>query len=202
MQIQTVTLEGPRVRLEPLALEHAGRLTEFGLDPAMWQYRADMVTNPEEMRRYIQTVLDRQAAGTELGFVTVEKGAGRIVGSTRFMDIDARNRSVEIGGTFIDPKWQRTFVNTEAKYLMLRHAFETWGCVRVYLKTDSLNDRSRQAILRLGAKPEGTLRNHMIMPGGRLRHSLYFSIIDSEWPEAKANLEAKLASRDPAAAAR
>lgn len=202
MLIQSATLEGRRVRLEPITLEHADQLSEFGLNPALWQYRADLVTNHEEMRQYIRTVLERQAAGTEVGFVTVEKSSGRIVGSTRFMDIDARNRGLEIGGTFIDPKWQRTFVNTEAKYLMLRHAFETWGCVRVCLKTDSLNDRSHQAILRLGAKPEGALRNHMIMPGGRLRHSLYFSIIDTEWPEAKAKLEAKLAARDPATAAR
>lgn len=192
MQIQPVTLEGARVRLEPLALEHAGALAQFGLDPALWQYRPDTVATRDGMRKYVETILDRQAAGTEVGFATVEKQSGLVVGSTRYMDIDVKNRSLEIGGTFIDPRWQRTYVNTEAKYLMLRHAFETWGCVRVCLKTDSLNERSRDAILRLGAQPEGMLRNHMIMPGGRLRHSLYFSMIDSEWPAAKARLEEKL----------
>lgn len=192
MQIQPVTLEGARVRLEPLALKHADALAEFGLDRALWEYRPDLVSTRDGMRKYVETILDRQAAGTEVGFATIEKESGAVAGSTRFMDIDARNRSVEIGGTFIDPRWQRTYVNTEAKYLMLRHAFEAWGCVRVCLKTDSLNDRSHQAILRLGAKPEGMLRNHMIMPGGRLRHSLYFSIIDSEWAAVKARLEGKL----------
>lgn len=192
MQIQPLTLEGSRVRLEPLTLGHVGALTQFGLNPNLWQYRPDMVSTREGMRKYVETILERQAAGTEVGFVTIEKQSGAIAGSTRFMDIDARNHSVEIGGTFIDPRWQRTYVNTEAKYLMLRHAFEAWGCVRVCLKTDSLNDRSHQAILRLGAKAEGMLRNHMIMPGGRLRHSLYFSIIDSEWPMVKARLEEKL----------
>lgn len=192
MQVQPVTLEGARVRLEPLALEHAGALAQFGLDPALWQYRPDTVATRDGMRKYVETILDRQAAGTEVGFATVEKQSGLVVGSTRYMDIDVKNRSLEIGGTFIDPRWQRTYVNTEAKYLMLRHAFETWGCVRVCLKTDSLNERSRDAILRLGAQPEGMLRNHMIMPGGRLRHSLYFSMIDSEWPAAKARLEEKL----------
>lgn len=192
MQIQPVTLEGARVRLEPLALEHAGALAQFGLDPALWQYRPDTVATRDGMRKYVETILDRQAAGTEVGFATVERQSGLVVGSTRYMDIDVKNRSLEIGGTFIDPRWQRTYVNTEAKYLMLRHAFETWGCVRVCLKTDSLNERSRDAILRLGAQPEGMLRNHMIMPGGRLRHSLYFSMIDSEWPAAKARLEEKL----------
>ncbi|MGH9353031.1 MAG: GNAT family N-acetyltransferase [Terriglobia bacterium] len=195
MLIKPVTLEGPRVRLEPLMLDHVDALAAFGLNPGLWQYRADVVGSRDEMRSYVQTILDRQAVGTEVGFATIECSAGRVAGSTRFMDIDVKNRSLEIGGTFIDPQWQRTFVNTEAKYMMLRHAFETWGCVRVYLKTDSLNDRSRQAILRLGAKEEGTLRNHMIMPGGRLRHSVYFSIIDSEWPAVKARLEAKLGGK-------
>lgn len=200
MIIQPTTLEGPRVRLEPLTPDYADALAEFGLNPGLWRYRTEVVQTRDEMRGYIQNILDRQAAGTEVGFVTIERNSGRVAGSTRFMDIDVRNRSLEIGGTFIDPRWQRTFVNTEAKYLMLRHAFETWGCVRVCLKTDSLNDRSRQAILRLGAKEEGLFRNHMIMPGGRLRHSIYFSIIDSEWPAVKARLEAKLDGRNVSSA--
>lgn len=200
MIIQPVTLEGPRVRLEPLTLDHVDALAEFGLNPDLWRYRTEVVQTRDEMRSYVLNILDRQAAGTEVGFVTIERSSGRVAGSTRFMDIDVRNRGLEIGGTFIDPRWQRTFVNTEAKYLMLRQAFETWGCVRVCLKTDSLNDRSHQAILRLGAKEEGLFRNHMIMPGGRLRHSIYFSIIDSEWPAVKARLEAKLDGRNGSSA--
>lgn len=200
MIIQPITLEGLRVRLEPLKLDHVDALAEFGLNPDLWRYRTELVQTRDEMRSYVQNVLDRQAAGTEVGFVIIERNSGRVAGSTRFMDIDVRNRGLEIGGTFIDPHWQRTFVNTEAKYLMLRHAFETWGCVRVCLKTDSLNDRSYQAILRLGAKEEGLFRNHMIMPGGRLRHSIYFSIIDSEWPAVKARLEAKLDGRNVSSA--
>lgn len=200
MIIQPITIEGPRVRLEPLTLDHVDALAEFGLNPDLWRYRTEVVQTRDEMRSYVQNILDRQAAGAEVGFVTIERNSGRVAGSTRFMDIDVRNRGLEIGGTFIDPRWQRTFVNTEAKYLMLRHAFETWDCVRVCLKTDSLNHRSHQAILRLGAKEEGIFRNHMIMPGGRLRHSIYFSIIDSEWPAVKARLEAKLNGRNESSA--
>ena len=125
-------------------------------------------------------------------FATVERNSKKIVGSTRFMNIDAMNRHVEIGSTWIAPPWQRTAVNTEAKYLMLRHAFETWKCMRVEFKTDLMNERSRRAILRLGAKEEGTFRKHMVTWSGRIRDSVYFSIIDTEWPEVKARLEAKL----------
>ena len=119
--------------------------------------------------------------------------SGRAIGSTRFAAIDVENRRVEIGYTWIAPAWQRTPVNTEAKYLMFRHAFETLGCVRVELKTDSLNERSRNAIARVGATQEGIFRNHMVTHSGRLRHSVYFSIIDADWPAVKVTLEAKLA---------
>jgi RimJ/RimL family protein N-acetyltransferase len=123
----------------------------------------------------------------------VERSSGRVIGSTRFMNIDRVNRRVEIGSTWIAPAWQRTAVNTEAKYLMLKHAFEVWGCVRVELKTDALNQQSRDAILRLGAKEEGTLRKHLLTWTGRIRDSVYFSILDTEWPEVKARLDKKLA---------
>lgn len=192
MLIEPVVFEGPRVRVEPLTLRHLEGLTDFCLDDALWRYRTDWVHTRDEMRVYIEKVLDKQSRGEELPFAVIEKASNRVCASTRFMSIDITNRGVEIGGTFVDPRWQRTFVNTEVKYLMLRHAFETWGCVRVFLKTDSLNEQSRRAILRLGAKEEGTLRNHMIMPDGRLRHSIYFSILDSEWPSVKANLDFKL----------
>jgi RimJ/RimL family protein N-acetyltransferase len=133
-----------------------------------------------------------QAAGTALPFATVHLDSGQVVGSTRFMNIDQANRRVEIGATWIAAPWRRTAVNTEAKYLMLRHAFGTWKCLGVELKTDSMNQRSRQAILRLGAKEEGTLRKHMLTWNGRQRDSVYFSILDTEWPGVKADLERKL----------
>jgi N-acetyltransferase len=130
-----------------------------------------------------------------VAFATVERASGKVIGSTRFMNIDRANRRVEIGSTWIIPAWQLTTVNTEAKFLMLRHAFEEWRCIRVELKTDALNQKSRKAILRIGAKEEGTLRKHVITWTGRARDSVYFSILDSEWPEVKARLEQKLLSR-------
>jgi RimJ/RimL family protein N-acetyltransferase len=144
------------------------------------------------MRAYIEEALDGQARGLCLPFATVEKSAGRVVGSTRYGNIDLENRHVEIGWTWITRDWQRTFVNTEAKYLMLGYAFEKLDCRRVEFKTDSLNERSRNAILRLGAKEEGTFRNHMVTSSGRMRHSVYYSIIDSEWPDIRSNLEKRL----------
>ena len=193
MNIEPITLEGTHVRLEPLSLAHHGALTEVGLDETIWRWSPTPMRTPEEMRAYIEDALAGQARGTVLPFVTIEKSGGSIIGSTRYANIDALHRHLEIGWTWITPPWQRTAVNTEAKYLMLRHAFESLGCIRVELKTDSLNERSRNAILRLGAKEEGTFRNHMITSTGRRRHSVFFSIIDSEWPKVKANLEEKLA---------
>ena len=125
-------------------------------------------------------------------WVTVSRELDAAVGATSYLNIDQRNRKLEIGGTWIALQWQRTASNTEAKYLQLRHAFETLGCVRVEFKTDSLNERSRAALLRIGAVEEGTMRNHIIMPDGRFRHSVYFSVIDSEWPSVKSRLERML----------
>lgn len=196
MDLTPTTLEGRSVRLEPLSLAHLEALCAVGLDERIWKLNPRQpVQAPADMRRYIEFALQQQATGTALPFATIHTGAGHAVGSTRFADIDRDNRRLEIGYTWIAPPWQRTVVNTEAKYLMLRHAFETLGCVRVELKTDALNERSRNAILRLGATQEGIFRNHMVTWSGRLRHSVYFSIIDSEWPAVKANLEAKLAGR-------
>ena len=192
MDIRPLILEGQNVRLEPLTLKHHTRLCEIGLDEEIWRWSPQQVRTPEEMRDYIETALVWQAEGSALPFATVEKGSGLVVGSTRYANIDTFNRHLEIGWTWIGRPWQRTFVNTEAKYLMLRHAFETLKCLRVEFKTDSLNERSRNAILRLGAKEEGTFRNHRITSTGRIRHSVYFSIIDSEWPQVKAGLEEKL----------
>lgn len=192
MHISPVTLEGRHVRLEPLTLAHAAALCEVGLDEDLWRWTTTRISTPEEMRAYIETALAEQSRGAALPFATVHLSTGRAVGSTRFGSIDTANRRLEIGWTWIGRNWQRTPVNTEAKYLMLRHAFETLAAVRVEFKTDSLNERSRRAILRVGATEEGTLRNHMITHTGRLRHSVYFSVIDSEWPQVKSSLEEKL----------
>ena len=180
------------MRLEPLRLEHHAALCAVGLDEDLWRWTPYAVRTPEEMRAYIETALKDQAAGTAIPFATIERVSGCVVGSTRFGNIDPANRRLEIGWTWIGKEWQRTAINTEAKYLMLQLAFEVFGCLRVELKTDSLNERSRRAILRLGAEEEGTLRNHMVTSSGRIRHTVYFSIIESEWPMVKANLLEKL----------
>jgi RimJ/RimL family protein N-acetyltransferase len=192
MVVEPLTLEGQHIRLEPLSLEHHAQLCEVGLDDELWRWIPQAVRTPEEMRAYIATALAWQAAGTALPFATIERATGRAIGSTRFANIDRANRHVEIGWTWLARKSQRTAANTEAKYLMLRHAFETWGCLRVEFKTDSLNERSRAALLRIGAKEEGTFRNHVLTWTGRIRHSVYYSIIDPEWPEVRADLEKKL----------
>ena len=192
MNPQPITLEGRHVRLEPLAQTHHAALCAVGLDPELWELIPYRVATPEDMAAYIQTALDAQAAGTALPFATVDIASGRVVGSTRYMNIDVAHRRVEIGATWIAAPWRRTAVNTEAKYLMLRHAFETLGCIRVELKTDALNQRSRNAIRRIGATEEGILRQHVITWSGRFRDSVYFSILDSEWPRVKRDLEQKL----------
>ncbi len=180
------------MRLEPLTEAHHAAFCKVGLDPDLWQWIPYRATTPDEMLDYIQNALRDQAAGTALPFATVERATGQAIGSTRYMNIDQANRRVEIGSTWIAKPWQRSAINSEAKYLMLCHAFERQGCVRVELKTDALNQKSRNAILRIGAKEEGTLRRHIVTWTGRIRDSVYFSILDSEWPAVKLALEAKL----------
>jgi N-acetyltransferase len=192
MDIQPITLEGLMVRLEPLSLSHHAALCETGLDFDLWRWGQQNIRTPQDMRVYIEQALGEQARGTSLPFATIDRASGKAIGSTRYLNIDAANLRVEIGATWLAKRWHHTGTNTEAKYLMLRHAFEKLGCMRVELKTDSLNQRSRDAILRLGAKEEGLLRNHMLTWSGRVRHTVYYSIIDSEWPEVKARLERKL----------
>lgn len=196
MLIEPVILEGTRVRLEPLSRNHVDALSEVGLDGNLWRWFVAPVSTWDDMRNYIETALREQAAGLSLPFATLEGKSGKPIGSTRYLNIDRAHRRVEIGSTWIARDWQRTAVNTEAKYLMLQHAFEKWGCIRVEFKTDSLNVPSRNAILRLGAKEEGIFRNHMITSSGRFRHSVYYSIVDSEWPAVKARLEEKLSRHD------
>jgi N-acetyltransferase len=195
MHAEPVTLEGKHVRLEPLSLDHLDPLTAVGLDPELWKFTTVNIRNRDEMRAYIEEALQLSAAGSVIAFATREKKSNTIVGSTRLADIQTHHRTMEIGWTWIARSHQRTAVNTEAKYLMLRHAFEEMKARRVMLKTDETNLKSRAAIARIGAKQEGILRNHMLVWGGRNRNSVIFSIIAEEWPEVKRNLEAKLAQR-------
>jgi RimJ/RimL family protein N-acetyltransferase len=192
MQINPTTLEGQFIRLEPLSMAHHAGLCEVGLDEALWRWTTNLIRTPEDMQHHIEEALAAQAAGTAVPFATVEMATDRIIGSTRFGNIDPANRRVEIGWTWLGLNWQRTAANTEAKLLMLRHAFETWSCHRVEFKTDSLNETSRRALLRIGAKEEGVLRNHMVTYSGRLRHSVYFSIIDTEWSGVEAGLISRM----------
>ena len=141
------------------------------------------------MRGWVQDILSRAEKGTDLPFAAVHLESGRAAGAMRYMNIMPNDRGLEIGGTWYGAEFQRTVVNTECKYLLLRHAFESLGCIRVQLKTDLRNERSQKAIERIGAIREGILRNHMILPDGHIRHSVFYSILDSEWPEVKKRLE-------------
>lgn len=192
MKVEPVVLEGEFVRLEPVGIEHVDALWAAGSDEALWGLIPTNVASRGDMRRYVMAALADRELGVAMPFATIARGSGDIVGSTRFCSIDTANRRAEIGWTWITPKWQRTAINTEAKLLMLTYAFETWKCIRVELKTDALNERSRNAILRIGAKQEGIFRKHMITETGRFRDSVYFSIIDTEWDDVKQGLVEKL----------
>ena len=193
MNIHPIILEGTRVRLEPLTQAHHAQLCEVGLDDELWKLTTTIIRTPDDMKRYIDAAAKDFSDGKALPFAIIEKSSNKAVGSTRFGNIERTHRRVEIGWTWIGRQWQRTSVNTEAKYLLLSHAFDTLGCMRVEFKTDSTNSRSRNALMRIGAKEEGVFRNHMVVPGGRIRDSVYFSIIDSEWKEVKRELEKKMA---------
>ncbi len=193
MIIQPTVLSGPRVLLEPVEEKHVPGLTEAGRDPSLWTHiPVKRPANDREMAWFLRSLQAVARLPRELPFATCLREDGRVVGTTSFLDIDPVNRSIEIGRTWIVPTYQRTFVNTEAKLLMLREAFETFGAVRVFLKTHAENARSRTAIERLGARFEGVLRKHMLLPDGSWRDTAYFSIIDDEWQAVKAGLEARL----------
>jgi len=191
--VEPVVLEGSVVRLEPLSLDHLAGLTEVGLDAELWRWTIANISSPADLRAYVVAALEAAGEGREVPFATVERSSRRVIGSTRFLAIDAHHRRLEIGYTWIAPPWQRGPVNTEAKLLMLAHAFDTLGALRVEFKTDSLNERSRRALLAIGAAEEGTLRNHMVTDTGRRRHSVYYSVIDDEWPQVRMHLESRLA---------
>ncbi len=193
LDIQPITLTGSVVRLEPLSLAHVPDLAVAGRDESIWQYMLyGNVTGEAQMRDWVAEMLERQARGRDLPFAVIHLESGRAIGGTRYLNIEPEDHGLEIGGTWYAVEFQRTAVNTECKYLLLRHAFETLGCLRVQFKTDSRNERSQRAIERLGAIREGIFRNHMILPGGVIRHSVYYSIIADEWPGVKARLEEKL----------
>ena len=191
--VDSLKVEGRGVRLEPLTLEHLPALCEVGLDAELWRWTLSVVRSREDMRRYVEAALGEQAAGAALPFVIVDRTSGRVIGSTRYGNIAMRHRRLEIGWTWLGLAWQRTAANTETKLLLLTHAFESLGCQRVEFKTDALNGRSRAALLRIGAREEGTFRRHSVTDDGRTRDTVYFSIVDSEWPETKARLEHMLA---------
>jgi RimJ/RimL family protein N-acetyltransferase len=190
MNIQPVILTGKIIRLEPLSEAHVPDLAQIGIDENIWRFMlyGDMCTE-EDLHGWVVDILGRQRRGTDLPFTVFHLESGKAIGCTRYIDIHPEHRNLEIGGTWYGVPYQRTGVNTEAKYLLLRHAFETLGCIRVQLKTDLRNLRSQRAIERIGAIKEGILRDHMILPDGAIRSSIYYSILVSEWPEVKTRLE-------------
>jgi N-acetyltransferase len=193
MKIEPVILRGSIVRLEPLTLDHVAALAQVGLEPALWRWVPNQVHTPEDMQAYVLTALDEQRRGVSLPFAIIDQSSDQVIGSTRYANIETGHRRLEIGWTWLAQSHQRSGANTEAKLLLLTQAFDVFGAMRVELKTDSLNQKSRTAIARLGAVEEGTFRNHMIIPStGRVRHTVYYSIIDSEWPAIKASLTARL----------
>jgi|ERR1041384_5856606 RimJ/RimL family protein N-acetyltransferase len=197
MNVAATTLTGRFVELVPLRLEHLDALCGVGLDPDLWRVTLNKVHDRAGMERYVRTALDAQTAGVALPFTIIarEPGGAVVVGCTRYHNIDAYNRRVEIGYTWVARRWQRTPINTEAKYLLLRHAFEALDCVRVEFKTDRLNERSRTALKRIGAKEEGIFRRHMLTDDGRWRDTVYYSILAEEWPGVRDALELMLGPR-------
>ena len=186
--IQPVVLDGRMVRLEPLRREHLDGLVEVAFDPALWRFTLARPVDRAGLEAWLQTALDNAEAGTEVPFATVDLASGRPIGSTRYLNIVPEHHRFEIGWTWLATTAQRTGANREAKLLQLTHGFEGLGANRIEFKTDSLNDKSRAALLGIGAQFEGIFRNHMVMPDGRLRHSAYYSVIRQDWPDVKARL--------------
>jgi N-acetyltransferase len=191
----TPTLTGDIVELRPLRADDARALIDAAADGELWNLKVTVVPGPGTADAYIDKALEGERAGTVMPFAIVQRATGRVIGSTRFWKLDRANRKLEIGHTWLSASMQRSAANTEAKYLLLTYAFDTLQCVRVQFTTDELNEKSRAAILRIGAKQEGIVRHERIMPDGRKRNSVRFSIIDDEWPDVRANLEARLKSR-------
>jgi RimJ/RimL family protein N-acetyltransferase len=190
MEVKPVVLTGQHVRLEPMNETHVPALGEIGVGQPFWDFMLyGNINTVDDMRNWVLDILARAEHGTDLPFVAIHLASGRVAGATRYLNIMPKDRGLEIGGTWYGREFQRTVVNTECKYLLLGHAFETLNCIRVQLKTDLRNERSQKAIERIGAMKEGVLRNHMILPDGRYRHSVFYSILDTEWPGVKKRLE-------------
>ncbi len=193
--VQPVTLDGRLVRLETLDVDrHLAGLAEVGLEPSLWLYVVDRPASSSDLRRYLERADSERAAGRMLPFVTHELATGRPVGMSRYMAIEPAHRRLEIGHSWVAPAWQRRGFNAEAKLLMLTHAFEGLGAHRVEFKTHARNDKARAGLLGIGATFEGTFRKHMVMPDGSFRDSVWYSVIDDEWPAVRARLEALVAS--------
>ncbi|MEP6779126.1 MAG: GNAT family protein [Gemmatimonadaceae bacterium] len=193
MNVEPVVLSGNTIRLVPLSLEHVDGLTAVGLDPELWRWIPVPVTTPQEMQSYVETALDEQKRGVALPFAILDASSGEVIGCTRYANIERSHFRLEIGWTWYAKQRQRTGANTEAKLLLLTHAFETLGANRVELKTDALNTQSRNAIGRIGGVQEGIFRQHLITASGRVRDTVYFSIIRGEWPLVKERLIGKIA---------
>jgi RimJ/RimL family protein N-acetyltransferase len=192
MKIEKTTLIGARLKLEPLSQNHLPRLAEAIADGVLWELPVTFVPHPDDLLQFFSDAEAAFLAQKELAFVMIDRASESVVGSTRFRCINIGHKRVEIGFTFIAQSWQRTHVNTEAKYLMLRHAFDHWNFNRVEFLTDLMNSKSRSAIARIGAREEGVVRSHMVMRDGRIRDSVMFSVIGTEWPSVKQSLELKL----------
>jgi N-acetyltransferase len=193
MDITSLTLTGNTVRLEPLNESHIPDLCRVGLNERIWRFmRYGLVLTEEQMRQWVLSILEKQTVSHDIPFAVIHLESGRAVGATRYMNIQPDQRNLEIGGTWYGVDYQRTAVNTECKYLLLKHAFEEMGVIRVQIKTDLRNIASQRAIERLGAVKEGVFRKHMILPNGYIRDSVIYSIIDDDWKAVKANLEEKL----------
>ena len=193
MEVQPIILGGKVVRLEPLSESHVPDLTISGQDESIWQYMLyNTIRTEQQMHSWVLDLLDRQTKGTDLPFAVIHLESGKVIGATRYLNIRPQDQALEIGGTWYSVEFQRTAVNTECKYLLLKHAFEGLKCIRVQFKTDLRNERSQRALERIGAVKEGILRSHMITPDGYIRDSVFYSILASEWPVVKARLEEKL----------
>ena len=192
--VEKVVLEGEHVRLEPLEMDHLDALWEVAAEPALWRWIPFPVRSRDDLRAYIDIALEGRAAHLMLPFVTTERASGRVIGSSRFGNIAAADYRAEIGWTWVGVPWQRSAVNSEAKLLMLDHAFGTWHCHRVEFKTDSLNEQSRAGLLGIGATFEGIFRDHMVTHTGRMRHSAWYSITDDDWPTVRERLVARIAA--------
>ena len=192
----SLVLEGRHVRLEPPSHAHSPDLAMVALDPELWRWTTVQIHSVDDLNAYIDGIIALRTSGAAIPFIAIDRATGRAIGGTRFANMDAQNRRVEIGWTWLGRPYQRRAFNTEAKLLMLSHAFDRMNCIRVEFRVNAFNIKSREAVARIGAREEGTLRHHMILPDGRLIDWVYYSILREEWPGVRAGLEEKLASYD------